>query len=330
MRIGYIIPINMGFAKFNGIKVQAETWANELKIKGHSVDLINPWDYQDIQSYDVIHIFSSFAGLLNIVKYVYSKNHNIILSPIIDSNKNTLYYKLASYISIPKLRLESCYSELRKCVPYVKRWITRSEFETSYIVQSYGVPSNKVSIVPLSFRTEQIDCYPEKEKFCLHVSYLTDGRKNVGRLIDAAIKYKFKLVLAGGIVSEDAFSKYRTKIDACDNISYLGRVSDEDLVSLYKRAKVFALPSLFEGVGMVAVEAASYGCDIVVTNIGGPKEYYADMSYRVDPYDVDSIGSAIVSALSETQFQPQLQKYVINNFNLPHCVDLLIESYSRQ
>jgi len=327
MKIGYIIPINMGFAKFNGIKVQAETWANELVSKGHTVDLINPWSYQDLQSYDVIHIFSSFPGLLSTVRYIYKKNHNIILSPIIDSNNNTLIYKFASYISIPKLRLDSYYSELRKCVPYVKRWLTRSQFESNYINSCFGVPSNKITIVPLSFRTETIDYYPQKEKFCLHVSYLTDGRKNVERLIDAAIKYNFKLVLAGGISSEDQFRKLREKIDTHDNISYLGRVSDELLIDLYKRAKVFALPSLYEGVGMVAVEAASYGCDIVVTNIGGPKEYYADMSYHVDPFSIDAIGTAVTKALAETKYQPKLQQYVIQNFNLPHCVDILIESY---
>lgn len=327
MKVAYIIPEKMGFAKFNGIKVQAETWAEELKNKNIDVVKINPWEYNDLASFDVIHIFSCFCGLLDLVKYVFSKNKNIVISPIIDSNKNILLYKIASYVSFSKLNLESYYSEIRKCVPYVKTWLVRSQFESSYLSKCYGVPLEKIDNVPLSFRTEQINYYPNKEKFCLHVSLLTDERKNVGRLIDAAIKFKFKLILAGGIRNDHDFKKIKNKIETNNNITYLGRVSDEDLVELYKRAKVFALPSIYEGVGMVAVEAASFGCDIVVTNIGGPKEYYSDMAYNVDPYDIDSIGNSVIKALEDSTNQPRLQKYVIQNFNLSHCVDLLIKTY---
>lgn len=45
-----------------------------------------------------------------------------------------------------------------------------------------------------------------------------------------------------------------------------------------------------EGVGIVAVDAAIYGCEIVITNIGGPKEYYDNMAYTVNPYNIDDIG----------------------------------------
>ena len=43
------------------------------------------------------------------------------------------------------------------------------------------------------------------------------------------------------------------------NIEILGFVSDDELISLYNRAKVFALPSINEGVGLVALEAAVHG-----------------------------------------------------------------------
>ena len=80
---------------------------------------------------------------------------------------------------------------------------------------------------------------------------------------------------------------------------------------------------------MVAVEAASYGCDIVVTNIGGPKEYYNGMAYIINPYDIDEIGRSIVKALQETQFQPSLQKHIISEFNLHHCVENMVKEYKK-
>ncbi len=148
------------------------------------------------------------------------------------------------------------------------------------------------------------------------------------RLIDAAIKYKFNLVLAGSIMEKE-FIPFKKKIDSNQNIEYLGRISDEELIDLYKRAKVFALPSLYEGVGMVAVEAAAYGDDIVVTKLGGPKEYYGDMSFIINPYNVDEIGKAVIDALESKTRQPVLMNYVIDNYNLSHCVDLLLQDYQK-
>jgi glycosyltransferase involved in cell wall biosynthesis len=99
-----------------------------------------------------------------------------------------------------------------------------------------------------------------------------------------------------------------------DNIEILGFVSEEKMIDLYKKAKVFALPSINEGVGLVALEAASFGCDVVITEIGGPKEYYGDMAYVVNPYSVDDIGMKVVEALKTTK-QPQLFNHVMNNYS---------------
>ena len=87
-------------------------------------------------------------------------------------------------------------------------------------------------------------------------------------------------------------------------------MSDDQLEDLYRRAKVFCLPSIGEGVGLVALEAASFGCDIVVTRIGGPKEYYDDMAYVVNPYKVDEIGLAVLNALQAIDRQPKLMSYI--------------------
>lgn len=204
----------------------------------------------------------------------------------------------------------------------------RSKYEYEYVNKSYDVPSGQISIIPLSYRIQECDDYPAKEHFCLHVSRLTDDRKNVLRLMKAAVKYNFKLVLAGSISSEDDFVPFRKIMKEYDNIIYLGRVSDEKLIDLYRRAKVFALPSINEGVGMVAVEAASYGCDIVVTEIGGPKEYYGDMAFTVNPYNIDEIGKAVCKAMVNMNSQPKLMKYIKVNYRLSKCVKDLVKVYT--
>lgn len=70
-------------------------------------------------------------------------------------------------------------------------------------------------------------------------------------------------------------------------------ISDEELISYYKRFKVLGLPRLLEGAGMVALEAAAFGAEIVLTKLGVPKKYWQGHAELVDPYNTDEIGLAV-------------------------------------
>lgn len=329
MRIAYIIEESYCLTPFNGIRVQADTWASELERQGHTVARVSPWEQYDWASFDVIHLFGPLALIHNLTSELHPVCDRIALSPIIDTVRSVRRYGLASRLGMPQLFLTSRNFDMRRSRPYVSKWFARSEFEKSYITGSYGVAESDVEIIPLSFRTLPAETYPAKEPFCLHVSKLTDSRKNVMRLIQAAIKYRFQLTLAGNISCQEEFAPMKSLIDDHDNITYLGRVSDDELRDLYSRAKVFALPSVNEGVGMVALEAAALGCDIVITDIGGPKEYYGDRAFKVNPYDTDAIGKAIMEALAATDKQPALMEFVKSSYNLETCVGRLAQCYEQ-
>lgn len=324
MLIGYVISESFCVSPFNGIRIQAETWAGELERQGHQVVRVNPWEQQRWSEFDAIHLFG-YSTMLSHLSRI--PNTNIIFSPIIDSYKPVWKYKLASYWGCRKVRLFSHNYEIRLASKFIKRWSVRTRYEYEFVRKGYGVPEDRIVINPLSYRIDPPVEYPKKEPFCLHVSKITDGRKNVERLVDAAIKYGFKLVLAGSTNTNFQFSTLKRKIDENDNITFLGRVSDEQLEDLYRRAKVFCLPSIGEGVGLVALEAASFGCDIVVTRIGGPKEYYDDMAYVVNPYKVDEIGLAVLNALQAIDRQPKLMSHIRSTYNLQKCVKNLVANY---
>jgi glycosyltransferase involved in cell wall biosynthesis len=159
---------------------------------------------------------------------------------------------------------------------------------------------------------------------------MTQPRKNVPRLIEAAKKYGFQLKLVGNTGNANSKDNLLSLIGNATNIEVLGFVSDEELCSLYNRAKVFALPSLNEGVGLVALEAAMHGCNIVITNLGGPKEYYpSGMAQLVDPYNMDDIGLAILRAMDDNTTQPKLRNHLEKTYNVSSCTDLLIKQYAK-
>lgn len=331
MNIAYIIyPIACYLGKGDGIKMQAEIWIKELERKGHHVERINPWGHYDWKKYDIIHVFGFGLWNYDQIHWGSGLNPNFVFSPIIDTNTSMWQYKLASHLGCDKLRLFSQNYALRKLKNDIKLFFARTEYEAKYLREGYGIGDDKIALVPLSYRETNYDTTIKKEPFCLFVGTMTQPRKNVPRLIEAAKKYKFYLKLAGNMGNIESQKALYKLIDNASNIETLGFVSNDELSNLYNRAKVFALPSINEGVGLVALEAAMHECNIVITNLGGPKEYYpTGMAELVDPYNIDDIGNAILRAMGDNHSQPNLKKHLEQNYNVSICTDLLIQYYKK-
>jgi glycosyltransferase involved in cell wall biosynthesis len=332
-KIAYILyQIGMVSGRSNGVRSQAITSCNMLNDYGNECVLINVWENYDWKSFDAIHIYGYDIAIYTFVKFLSQKNPNIYLSPIIDSTKPFNVYKWATYNGFEKLRLYSNNYSLRKALGIVKGVLARSEHEGRYYKESFGMNAEKVFNVPLSYGIENPSNIDEvlqnKEEFCFHLSSLYQERKNVMRLVLAAKKYGFKLVLAGSTGSYGDFFKIRQTIGDAENITVLGYISNEELKELYTKAKVFALPSISEGVGIVAMDAAVYGCNMAITNIEGPKEYYPN--YRtvalLDPYNIDDIGENIVKLLKERN-DKILYEHMLRNFSKDRVYSVLKNIY---
>lgn len=334
MKIAYIITPHAVVDKSNGIKSQAITWGNALQQKGHQVDYIDTWKYYDWPSYDAVHFFGNGSWVNTIRTYLSQKNPRCVYSPIYDPNpflesKNQQIQKRLSKLTHGKWNC-ALYNVCREYQGY-KKILVRTDHEHKMIKKLFDVPEEVIAKVPLSYshNLKYEENLPQKEDFVFHMSLFTQPRKNVIRLVQAAKKYGFRLKIAGNPGTEEAYKAFMKVINNAPNIEVLGFISEEEKIDLYKRAKVFALPSVSEGVGIVAVDAALYGADIVVTNIGGPKEYYNGMAEIVNPYNVDEIGQACLKLLNGKTYQPELRKYINDNYSLNKISDLLIKEYSQ-
>lgn len=329
MKIAYILsPTNC--SSQNGIRIQAEAWQKSLIESGHEVDFPSMLDINAFGKYDVIHFFGTGLVLLPYIDSIYPYNPRIAVSPIIDSYKPIWLYKLAVNTSIPKLRIYSINGALKDVRSKVAKVFVRSQHEYKYIHQAYGYPENKIAKVMLAHRmSTNIDpnAYINKENYCFHISTISQPRKNVIRLIEAAKKFKFKLVLAGDCGNESDFKPLKNAIGDSPNIVVLGRISEDELIQHYRKAKVFALPSIEEGVGQVALEAACYGCNIVITELGGPKEYFKSNARIVNPFSIDDIGQNIQAALNDPT-NISLSQYVAKTYSRDSIAKQLIKEYS--
>jgi glycosyltransferase involved in cell wall biosynthesis len=136
------------------------------------------------------------------------------------------------------------------------------------------------------------------ERFVLSVGRL-NVRKNLGRTFEGA--------LASGVIDADhplvvvgEPEGVRTAVDpalrhAIDTgaIRFLGRIDDGGLAWLYQHAERFVFLSLDEGFGLPPLEALSFGCPVLASDIEVLRETLGDRATYVDPTDVDAIAAAL-------------------------------------
>ena len=80
-----------------------------------------------------------------------------------------------------------------------------------------------------------------------------------------------------------------------------GRVSQQELVELYRGAAALVFPSLYEGFGMPVLEAMACGCPVACSNVTSLPEVAGDAARMFDPRSVDEITAAIEDVLDDPQ-----------------------------
>jgi glycosyltransferase involved in cell wall biosynthesis len=97
------------------------------------------------------------------------------------------------------------------------------------------------------------------------------------------------------------------RLGAFDFVRLAGRISDDELISLYQRAWLLTAASEAEGWGMTITEAAACGTPAVVTDIGGHRDAVeAGVSGELVP--LTDLGVAIEAVLTDTDRLSDLRR----------------------
>lgn len=180
-----------------------------------------------------------------------------------------------------------------------KHIITVSEFSKREIKRFYPfIKEQDITVVYNATDSNLFHFLPQvpapTERFALTVSSL-DPRKNFNRLIEAFQDIQdCKLYIVG--TQHRVFGE--SQKNQGDNIHYLGRVTDEELVRLYNQAVCFIFPSLYEGFGLPPIEAMSCGCPVLVSDIPVLREVCGDAATYFGPYNPYAIRKTIQQFLA--------------------------------
>ena len=157
----------------------------------------------------------------------------------------------------------------------------------------------------------------------------SEGYKGVDQVIRALARLpsatRPHYVVAG---DGDDLSRLRALAVALEvPATFLGRISDEELVDLYRAADLFIMASRNEGFGFVFIEAMACGVPVIGGGVDGSVEALdgGRLGLLIDPLDIDAIRRAISDTLAG-RTTPSLRdgkwlaKEVAERFGMPAFV----------
>ncbi len=191
------------------------------------------------------------------------------------------------------------------------------------LVERYHVPEEKILVIHNAVDTNKF--YPfrrqQKQNIVLYIGRI-DKRKGVEFLIRSMSFVRQQItdvhLLVGGKGSSlEKMKALVGRLNLEQNVTFLGSVPDDQLNSLYNRARCVVVPSMFEGFGLTVIEALAAGTRVVGTEVDGIREILKEKDYGVLVKfgDCSALAGAIISELKNQKRVPPISpEYQLGRF----------------
>lgn len=347
------------FSPYGGDTVQILKTKEYLEKLGLEVKISTRVN-EDLSEYDIVHLFNltrvqeTYYQILNATKF----NKPIVLSTIywptdelelngqgfIRKNAN----KLLGVSNIEKLKniLKYCkgerslllrdlikinYTEAIKEILRLTDWfLPNSSIEMKKISEKYEFETKNFTRVVNAIDVNLLNSTCENKYGEFKDSIICIGRveprKNQLQLVKALYDTDYKLVIIGKYAPNHKKYYDEVKRVSNNNTNFIDFISNEEIYQICKVAKVHVLPSWYDTPGLSSLEAASCGCNIVVSEEGTTKDYFGDKAFYCNHKDVDSILRAVESAYNAEK-SDVLSKYVAKNYCWQKAAEQTFEGY---
>lgn len=214
-----------------------------------------------------------------------------------------------------KLAKAGKFFEHRLAPPLYRRTpiVTLSESSRRELVEYLGLKPNQISVVPPGI-DPRFSPGGTKSPSPLVVAV---GRlmpsKRFDELVTLVARVResvpdLQLVIVGDGYERPALEAQVDELEARGWVRLAGKVSDEELLSLYRRAWVVASASIAEGWGMTLTEAAACGTPAVATDIAGHRDSVASGQSGLLAADSRQLAEQLTAVLTDPSLREELTR----------------------
>ncbi len=188
----------------------------------------------------------------------------------------------------------------RYALAHSNRVLVVDDFLREEILRNTGIQRPEILTVPLGFDTERFRPDGGPRTSILTVGIVDDAnlrRKGLETFVAAARDLpEWPFVLVGG--RANAATEW-LRAASPPNLSILGRLSDEELLEQFRRARVYVQVSEYEGLPTALGEAMACGCVPVGTRVAGIPTLIGDTGLYVPTRDPRATAEAVRHAYTE-------------------------------
>lgn len=246
--------------------------------------------------------------------------------PIFYKNKIVTHHDI-TYLKYPRSYSVAFLTFYKIVMPFIlktsRHLITVSQFSRGEIVNAYNYPKEKISVVynatDESFHPASTSETPHGDRYLLSVSSRNFHKNHHGmiRAFKSALQASpnnknIKIKIIGKTARSFSKQGYALECNS-ENIEFLGRVNDEELINLYQNATAFIFPSFYEGFGIPPLEAQSCGCPVISSNAASMPEVLAESVLYFDPHNQEDMSQKINRIIMDEDLRESLSQKGLNN-----------------
>lgn len=200
--------------------------------------------------------------------------------------------------------------------------------ETNYIPNGVEIPKKKnPDIIRKKYGLE-------KNSYILFLARLVP-EKGLHYLLDAfkGIDTDKKLVIAGGTSHSDEYVEKIKKLASEDErVIMTGFVQGQELEELFSNCFLYVLPSDVEGMPISLLEAMSYGCVCLTSDIDENTQLTRGFGYKFRRGDISDLKSVLEQLVKNgvSACEPEMQEYIKKHYGWEGIVDDTLELYQKR
>lgn len=175
----------------------------------------------------------------------------------------------------------------------------------------------------------------EKDNYILFLARIVP-EKGLHYLIEAfkQIDTDKKLVIAGGAShTKDYFQKIEEMVKTDDRIIMTGFVQGQELEELFSNCYLYCLPSDIEGMPISLLEAMSYGCNCLVSNIEENIQVIENYANTFEKGNTESLKVKLENCLKNNKIRynkSNISNYILKKYNWDNVLEETKRIYERR
>ncbi len=239
------------------------------------------------------------------------------------------------YENFPEVKEYSIYESrerhYKNLCKYAKEILVDSELGKKHVIDCYDVVEKKITVYPYQPPYYVYDYYEIDviKKYNLPADYFFYPaqfweHKNHRVIIEAVKLLKGKGEIINFVFVGGRKNGYEKVVELINNyglqnhIIILGYVTNDELVSLYKRAKALVFPSLFGPTNIPPLEALALNCPVIVSDVYSHRDQLEDKVIYFNPRNAMELADKLI-IFNENYYFIKNKKYSVIKNNLDHA-----------